>query len=153
MKRTIQIAAALLLSAGFIAHAEVQFALTNKSSQPIWICVYADGSPATGEFSYNCEQQILPNDTLSQMIANGVVELTISVVDPAERSNRQDRSRTYTTFDSANNKDKILIWNITEFPRAPLFPALEKHLMGLMKSKISNNITHKEFHISKNKGL
>jgi len=152
MKRIIQIAAVLLLSAGFITHANVQFALTNKSSQPIWICVYADGDRATGTVEGNCEQQILPNDTLSQMIANGVVELKISVVDPAAR-NGFDRYRTYTTFDSANNKDKILIWNITEFPRAPLFPALEKHLMGLMKSKISNNITHKEFHVSKSKGL
>ncbi len=152
MKRVIQLTSIMLLGAGFMAHADVQFELTNKSSQPIWVCVYADGDPATGEFQDDCEKMIAPSATLSQKIANGEVEMTISIVDPSERSSGRDRFRTYKTSASADNKDKILVWDYTKSATNPLYPG-SKRFLGIMKTKISDNITQRELFVSKNKGL
>jgi hypothetical protein len=152
MKKIIQLTTIILLGTSLIAHADVQFSLINKSSQPIWVCVYANGDPATGQFSYDCEKQINPNASLSQQIANGEMEITISIVNPSAR-NGFDRFRTYKTISSADNKNKILIWNNTEYPQTPLFPEVEKQFMGLMKSKKPNNIDKAELYLSKNKNL
>lgn len=148
MKRVIQLTTITLLGVSFAAHAEVQFELTNKSSQPIWVCVYADGDPATGEFQSDCEKMVAPHASLSQKIANGEVEMTISIVNPSERNGGRDRSRTYKTSASADNKDKILVWDGSK-----LYPEMSKRFLGLMKTKISDNITQRELFVSKNKGL
>jgi hypothetical protein len=151
MNKIVQITIIMLTLGAFKAQAEVQFALTNESSQPIWVCVYADEDPATGEFSYDCEKQINPNDSLSQMIANGEMEITISLTKPSTRSGH-NKYRTYKTPQSAHHKDKLLVWDHTGSPKNPLFPASKKGLFG-RKSTIKNNINQNELSVTKNSFL
>lgn len=152
MNKITKITAAVLLFISFYAQAEVQFALTNQSPLPIIICVYADGwalkhmNQARFADSTGCEIEMAPNETFSQPIVNGELDITITIVEPGATRKKSIR---YTTQNSAANKDKILIWN-TKYPKHPLFPDVQKKFMGLIKSKLDNNVTQAELYCESN---
>ena len=142
MKKIIQLSAIILSMAALNAYATVSFELTNESSQPIWICGYADEDVFTGEASYDCDKKIAPGQSFSANISNGILELTIFLIEPGKRAGK--RHYAYKTQVSANNKDKILLWNHQKHPDAPLYPTVKKRFMGLIKSKMENNINATE---------
>ena len=147
MKQIIQFSAIIFLLANLgMLHATVKFEMANKSSQPIWIQCSADQNLFTGTASYDAEKKILPNESFSASISNGMVGIKISLVDPSSRDG-QNNYREYHTMTSADNKNKILVWNHTKSPKEPLYPASNKYLMGLFKTKKSNNVNAKEIRL------
>jgi hypothetical protein len=134
MKRVIQLTSIMLLLAGLTAHAAVNFTLTNKSTQPILINCYVNDdalilNPETLQLLQDIKR-LNPDETFSLDIENGKFDL---IIDGYKQHYR------YETLSSANNKDKILVWNGSQ-----LLPASEKHhLMGPIKTKttIKNNVS------------
>jgi len=131
MKRIIQLTSIMFLLAGFAAQATVTFLLTNKGSQSIMITGYANENA----FTFNHQtlentKRLSPNEVFSLDVDNGELILII------DGNNKHCR---YETSPSANNKDKILVWDGSQ-----LLPASEKHhLMGPIKTKttIKNNVS------------
>ena len=147
MKKIIQLTTLMFLFVNFIAQADVQFSLTNQSPSLISVCTYADGyalqtlDPNRFRDSISCEIDIAPGDNLSQAIPEGEVELTITINEPTSQRKKFVK---YITQRTANNKDKILIWNHIKSSKEPLFPSTEKGFLGFGKKQLSNNITQKE---------
>lgn len=137
MKKIIQLSTIALSIITLNTYA-TSFELTNESSQPIWICGYADDDVFTGEAAYDCEKKVMPKAFFSATISNGTMDLSISLIEPGKRAGK--RPYQYITLPSANNKDKIVIWNHEKHPDAPLYPAIKKRFGGLIKTKIDNNI-------------
>jgi hypothetical protein len=134
MKRIIQLTSIMFLLAGLTAQATVNFTLANKSESPITINCNVDDEAITLNFNtlrlLADMKRIDPDEIFSLDIENGKFELVID--------NRKTNYR-YETLPSANNKDKILVWDGSQ-----LLPASEKHrLMGLIKTKttIKNNVS------------
>jgi len=147
MKKITQLFTIMFLIASIETYAIVTFELTNKSDYPIWILGDADEDIFTGTKDATQENMISPNESFSANISNGEVELTISLVEPGQRRG-QNIYRKYRTMPSANNKNKVLIWNHNGHPKAPLYPASKGTLMGLVKTKITNNIGVKELKLT-----
>jgi len=127
MRRIIQLTSIMLLLAGLEAQAAVNFTLTNKSSQSIMITGYANESGFT--FNYQTLENtktLSPDEIFSLDIENGELILIID-------------NNKYETLPSANNKNKILVWDGSQ-----LLPASEKHhILGPLKTKttIKNNVS------------
>lgn len=140
MKKIVQLTATILLFISFITQADVNFTLTNASAQPIIIMGYANdkiltlnNQPMNNQPIRSEKVKTLKSDeTLSINIANGQLDLIINVTGDNKKQYK------YKTSPTANDKDKILIWNGSQ-----LYPASNKHdLMGIFKIKtsIDNNI-------------
>lgn len=139
MKKTMQLAAATLLLISFATQANVSFTLTNNSAQPIILIGYANNRI----LKLNPEAIRLQNiktlksdETLSMNIENGKLDLIINI------TGNNKKQYKYETSPTANNKDKILIWDGSQ-----LYPASDKYnLMGIIKTKtpIGNNINTDE---------
>jgi len=134
MKKVIQLTSIMFLLAGLTAHAAVNFTLTNKSTQDILInCNVNDDAlilnPQTLRLLQDTKK-LMPDEVFSLNIENGKFDL---IIDGYKKHCR------YETLASANNKDKILVWDGSK-----LLPASEKHhLMGPIKTKttIKNNVS------------
>lgn len=154
MKKTVYFSAIislLLTNIGIYAmETTVHFTLTNKSSQPIWISGDVDAIIFTGPIgNWDYKKKLSPGESFSIDIPNGIMELTITLIDPLNDKNisiYQQYCR-YVTMPSANNKDKLLIWNHTGHSKEPLYPASTHHAMGLIKTKQPNNIDIKELQV------
>ncbi len=140
MKKIMQLTAAVFLFISFATQADVNFTLTNKGAEPIIVMGYANDKILTLNNQLINNQPIRSekvktlksDETLSINIANGQLDLIINVTG----NNRKQYK--YKTSPTANNKDKMLIWNGSQ-----LYPASNKHdLMGILKIKtsIDNNI-------------
>lgn len=132
MNKIIQITTVMILFVSFYAQADVNFTLTNKSAEPIIITGYANENPFT--FNYQTLENtktLNPNETFSLDIDNGKLDLVTQKVN--------GNKRRYETAPSANNKNKILIWENSQ-----LYPASDKHrMLGIIKTKttIQNNVS------------
>jgi hypothetical protein len=142
MHKIIQFSVFLFLLTNGMTYATVNFELTNKTSRPIWICGYADEDIFTGEETLDCERKILPGKSFVADISNGILELTIYLMDPRAKGGKGPYR--YRTKPSANDKNKMLVWNYEQHPDVPLYPELKKHFIGLVKTKMNNNITSTE---------
>jgi hypothetical protein len=134
MRRIIQLTSIMLLLAGLEAQATVNFTLTNKSEYPIIINCNVNDEALKLNFKtlrlLENIKQLNPNEIFSLDIENGKFDLVID--------NKKTHYR-YETLPSANNKDKILVWDGSQ-----LLPASEKHhIVGPLKTKttIKNNVS------------
>jgi hypothetical protein len=136
MKKTMQLTAAILLFISFATQADVNFTLTNDNAQPIVVMGYANNKILTLNNQPMRAQKVKTlksDETLSINIANGQLNLIINV------TGNNKKQYKYETSPTANNKDKILIWDGSQ-----LYPASDKYnLMGIIKTKtiIGNNIS------------
>jgi hypothetical protein len=137
MKKTIQLIAIMFLFINFATQADVEFSLTNKSSQPILVTGHINDKELKVNFQtmrfLDHIKTLKPDENLTLDIENGKLNLMIRVFGGNEKSCR------YETLPSANNKDKILIWDGLK-----LYPPSEKHhLVGPLRTKttIKNNIS------------
>jgi len=134
MKKVIQLTSIIFLLAGLTAQAVVNFTFINKSTQDVLINASVNDeelilNPHTLRLLQDTKR-LNPDETFSLDIENGKFDLTI------DGNKKHCR---YETLASANNKNKILVWNGSQ-----LLPASEKHhLMGLIKTKttIKNNVS------------
>ena len=137
MKKIIQLTALMFLFISFVAQADVNFTLTNKSASPISIMAYVDNNLLvlnyqTMQFLNNIKA-LKPEETFSIAIENGKFDLIINDIGQNKKQYK------YETSPTANNKNKILIWDGSQ-----LYPASDKHnIMGIIKTKttISNNVS------------
>lgn len=135
MKKIIQLTSIMFLLTSFVVQA-VTFSVTNTSSQPILITGYINDREL--KLNYQTMQflshikTLQPGENLTLDIENGKLNLMIRIFGGNEKKCQ------YETLPSANNKNKILVWDGLK-----LFPPSEKHhIMGPIKTKttIKNNI-------------
>lgn len=139
MNKIVQLTAAILLFTSFATQADVNFTLTNNSAQPIIVMGYANNNILIlndQPMQLKNVKTLQSNETLSTNIANGQLNLLINI------TGNNKKQYKYETTPSADNKDKILIWE-----NSKLYPAADKHrIMGFIKTKtaIHNNVSMKE---------